>query len=130
MQVFNATGRPGAPKQYTRRAVNYFLEAYKRDFYPGPLQVPSLCELYGLEEVALEIYPTDHFPDLDRVRAQGKLFLAGACAVMMGTIVEGSGDTKEVVEGVVERAMGELDSRELILRTEMRVFVCRKGVAN
>ena len=127
MQVFNATGRPGAPNKHARQAVNYFLEAYKKDFYPGPLQVPSLCEKYGLEEIALEIYPTDHFPDLDRVRAQGKLFLAGACAVMMGTIVEVSGVAKAEVEGVIQRAMGELESRDLVLRTEMQVFVWRKG---
>jgi len=122
LQVFNS--KPGAPNAATRQAVEYFLGAYKKTLYPGPLQVQDLCQKHGLEEVAMEVFPSDHYPDFEKVRTQGKDFLSGVCTAMMPYIV-GDGDvTEEHVKDVVKRSMDELDGG-LYLRSEMQ-FVVRK----
>lgn len=129
MQVFNST--PGAPNAATREAVDYFLGAYKKTLYPGPLQVPDLCQKYELEEIALEVFPSDHFHDFEKVRSQGKDFLSGACTAMMPFIVGdgSSGLTEARVKEVVKKSMEELDGG-LYLRSEMQFVVRRKGGAN
>lgn len=125
LQVLNSL--PGAPNAATRQAVQLFLDAYRKTLYPGPLQVPELCRKHGLEEVALEVFPSDRFPDHEKVRSQGKDFLSGVCTAMMGYIVgDGStGLTEEKVKDVVKRSMEELDGG-LFLRSEMQFVVCRK----
>ncbi|KAK3315826.1 hypothetical protein B0H66DRAFT_271949 [Apodospora peruviana] len=127
MQVFNS--KPGAPNAATRRAVHFFLEAYKHTLYPGPLQLPDLCESHGLEELALEVFPTDHYRDFERVRSQGKPFLSGACNVMMPMIVKHCDVKEEEVKSVLDRAMEELDG-DLYLRSEMQFMVRRKKSAS
>ncbi|KAM0818339.1 putative methyltransferase protein [Seiridium cardinale] len=125
LQVFNS--KIGAPNSATREAVGYFLEAYKKTLYPGPLQLPGLCQRYELEDIALEVFPTDHFPDFEKVRNQGKAFLSGALTAMLPFIVkDGTNDvTKEHVDDVVKRSMEELDGG-LFLRSEMQFIVRKK----
>lgn len=132
MQVFNR--RPGSPNAATRQAVDLFLGAYRKALYPGPLQVPELCQKYGLEEVALEVFPSDHFADHEKVKSQGKDFLSGAIGAMMAYIVgDGSssndGWTEEKVKDVVKRSMEELDG-DLFLRSEMQFVVRRKPTSS
>jgi len=126
LQVFNS--KIGAPNSATREAVAFFLEAYQKTLYPGPLQLPHLCDKYGLEEIAMEVFPTDHFPDFEKVRSQGKAFLAGACTAMLPFLVKDkeSDLTAEYVNEVVKRAMVELDG-DLYLRSEMQFILRRKG---
>ncbi|KAK6072777.1 capsule polysaccharide biosynthesis protein [Seiridium cupressi] len=125
LQVFNS--KIGAPNSATREAVGYFLEAYKKTLYPGPLQLPGLCQRYELEDIALEVFPTDHFPDFEKVRSQGKAFLSGALTAMLPFIVkDGTNDvTKEHVDDVVKRSMEELNGG-LFLRSEMQFIVRKK----
>ncbi|CAM1507709.1 Fc.00g045570.m01.CDS01 [Cosmosporella sp. VM-42] len=125
MQVFNS--KPGAPNSATREAVGYFLEGYKKLLYPGPLQLPELFQKYELEDIAMEVFPTDHCPDLEKVRSQGKAFLSGACTTMIPFIVkDGSGGlTAERVKNVVQKSMEELDG-DLYLHSEMQLIVTRK----
>ncbi|KAI0132891.1 S-adenosyl-L-methionine-dependent methyltransferase [Xylariales sp. AK1849] len=128
LQVFNA--KAGAPNSATRKAVDYFLEAYKTTLYPGPLQLPSLCQKYGLQDIVVEVFPTDHYPDFEKVRDQGKAFLSGALTAMLPFIVkDGSGGlTAEHVNDVVKRSMEELNG-DLYLRSEMQFIVRRKAGA-
>lgn len=125
LQVFNST--VGAPNAATRQAVDYFLGAYKKTLYPGPLQVPDLCQKHELEEIAMEVFPSDHFPNFEKVRSQGKDFLSGACTAMLPYIVgDGSnGLTAEHVKEVVNKSMEELEGG-LYLRSEMQFVVRRK----
>jgi hypothetical protein len=134
MQVF--TSKPGAPNASTRRAVQFFLDAYKKTLYPGPLRLPDLLDALGaagpdddgaLEDVALEVYPTDHYRDFEKVRSQGKAFLSGAIGAMM-PFVATEGLAEEEVREVVRRSMEELDG-DLYLRSEMQFIVRRKKVA-
>jgi hypothetical protein len=125
LQVFNS--KPGAPNAATRQAVEYFLAAYKKTLYPGPLQVPDLCQKHGLEEVAMEVFPSDHYPDFEKVRSQGKDFLSGVCTAMMPYIVRDGDVTEEHVKDIVRKSMEELDDG-LYLRSEMQFVVRKKPV--
>ena len=128
MQVFNR--KPGVPNAATRKTVEFFLEAYKKVLYPGPLQLPDIFSKYDLEEIAMEVYPTDHFPDIEKVRSGGKLFLAGACTAMMPFILKDRTDglTEEGVKTTVEESMKELDG-DIFVRSEMQFMVSRKKSA-
>lgn len=109
-------------------AVGYFLEAYKKTLYPGPLQLPALFQEQGLQEIAMEVFPSDHFPDFEKVRSQGKAFLSGACTAMLPFLVgDGSGGlTAEHINDVVKKSEAELDG-DLYLRSEMQFMVSRKA---
>ena len=74
----------------------------------------------------MEVFPSDHFPDHEKVKSQGKDFLSGVCTAMLGYIIGdgSSGLTEEKVKDVVKRSMEELDGG-LYLRSEMQ-FVVRK----
>lgn len=76
----------------------------------------------------MEVFPTDHFPDFEKVRSQGKAFLSGACTAMLPFLVkdESTGLTAEHADEVVKRAMEELEG-EIYLRSEMQFIVRRKG---
>ena len=126
MRAFNS--KPGAPNSATREAVDYFLEAYKKTLYPGPLQLPQLCDKYGLEDIVMETFPTDHFPDIEKVRSQGKAFLSGACTAMLPILLKdsSSGLTTEHMNDVINRSMKELDG-DLYLHSEMQFIVRRKA---
>ena len=124
MQVFQS--QVGAPNAATRKTVEYFLDAYKATLYPGPLQLPGLCAKHGLDLQAMEVFPSDHFPDKNKVRDQGKLFLAGACTALMSVILKNEpGLTEEGVKETIDKAMKELDGG-LYLRSEMQFTVHRK----
>lgn len=126
LKIFNS--RIGSPNSAAREAVKYFLEAYKMILYPGPLQVSDLCLKYGLEEIATEVFATDQFPDVEKVRTQGKLFLSGACTAMFPFLIkDGSSDlTAEYGADIVKRAMEEMDGN-IHLHSEMQFVVRRKS---
>lgn len=126
LQVFNGT--VGARNSSTREAVRYFLEAYKKKFYPGPLQLPDLCRKNGLDDIAMQNFPTDKFPDFEEVRSQGRGFLSGACTAMFPFLVkdELSDLTAEHAEEVVKRAMEELEG-DIYIHSEMNFIVRRKS---
>jgi hypothetical protein len=125
LQVFNS--KAGAQNSATSKAVGYFLEAYKKTLYPGPLQVPDLCLKYGLDDIAKEIFSTDHFPDFEKVRSQGKAFLSGACTAMLPFLVkdDSSGLTAEHADEVVKRSMEELEG-DIYIHSEIQFIVRRK----
>ncbi|EMR61345.1 putative -like methyltransferase protein [Eutypa lata UCREL1] len=125
LQVFNS--KVGAPNAATRKAVDCFLEAYKKTLYPGPLQLPALLQEQGLEELALEVFPSDHFHDFEKVRSQGKAFLSGALTAMAPYLVGdgSSGLTAEHLKEVVKQSEAELDGG-IYLRSEMQ-FIVRKA---
>lgn len=126
LQVFQS--QVGAPNAATRQAIEYFLGAYKKTLYPGPLQLQDLCQKQQLEEIAFELFPSDHYHDHEKVRTQGKEFLSGVCTAMMPYIVGdgSSGVTADHVKGVVAKSMKELDGG-LYLRSEMQFVVRQKG---
>ncbi|KAI9737714.1 MAG: hypothetical protein M1818_005718 [Claussenomyces sp. TS43310] len=126
LQIFNS--KVGAPNSAAREAVQYFLEAYKMTLYPGPLQLPALCLKYKLDDIVMEVFATDHFPDFEKVRSQGKLFLSGACTAMFPFLVkdESSALTAEHADEVVKRAMEEMEG-EIYLHSEMQFVVRRKS---
>ena len=124
--MFNS--KAGVQNSATREAVGYFLQAYKKTLWPGPLQLSDLCSKYGLEDIALEVFPTDHYHDFEKVRSQGKAFLSGALTAMSPYLVkdESSGLTAEHINEVVTRSMEELEGG-IYLRSEMQFIVRRKG---
>lgn len=128
LQVFQS--KVGAPNAATRQAIEYFLSAYKKTLFPGPLQLQKLCKTHQLEEKAFELFPSDHYHDHEKVRTQGKDFLSGVCTAMMPYIVGdgSSGVTAEHVKEVVAKSMEELDGG-LYLRSEMQFIVGRKGAS-
>jgi hypothetical protein len=127
LKVFTSVGKVGAQNSATLEAVGYFLDAYKKTLYPGPLQIQDLCQKYGLDHIAMEIFASDHFSDLEKVRSQGKAFLSGALKAMSPFLVEdeGRGLSAEYIEEVIKRSMVELDG-ELYLHSEMQFIVGRK----
>ncbi|KAM7220403.1 putative methyltransferase protein [Rhypophila decipiens] len=138
----------GVSNQWTRHAIELFLKGYMETLFPGPLLLTGLCKLHGLNELTLEVYPTDHYSDFQEMRRQGVSFLAGSINVMMDHIVDDDEEetpeknggtageteavawvkwTKERVEEVVKEAREELQRTEaLFLRWEMQVIVARK----
>ncbi|KAM7199966.1 putative methyltransferase protein [Rhypophila sp. PSN 637] len=138
----------GVSNQWTREAIELFQKGYMKTLFPGPLQLSALCQRHGLDELTLEVYPTDHYSDFQEMRRQGVNFLAGSISAMMDHIVdddeeetpeengETAGETetvawvkwtKERVEEVVKEAREELQRTEaLFLRWEMQVIVARK----
>lgn len=80
-----------------------------------------------MEDIALELYPTDHYSDFEMVRTQGKEFLAGACTTLTPFIVGdgSSGVTAEYIQDIVKKSMEELDG-DLYLRSKMQFIVRRK----
>jgi len=122
------TSKIGAPNSAAREAVKYFLDAYQKMLYPGPLQVPDLCQKYGLEDIAMEVFATDQFPDFEKVRSQGKLFLSGACTAMFPYLIkdESSSLIAEHAEDIVKRAMEEMEG-DIHLHSEMQFVVRRKS---
>lgn len=81
-----------------------------------------------MEELALEIFPSDHFHDFEKVRSQGKAFLSGALTAMAPYLVGdgSSGLTAEHLKDVVKQSEAELDGG-LYLRSEMQFIVRRKA---
>lgn len=126
LQVFNS--KAGAKNSATREAVGFFLEAYKKTLYPGPLQLPDLCLKYGLDDIAREVFSMDLFPDFEKVRSQGKGFLSGSLTAMLPSLVndESSALTAEYVNEVVKQSMAELDGG-IYLHDEIQFIVRRKG---
>ncbi|KAG0652836.1 N-methyltransferase [Hyphodiscus hymeniophilus] len=131
LKVFTAVGQVGTQNSATREAVGLFLDAYKKTLYPGPLQIQDLCQKYGLEEVAAEVFASDHFPDMEKVRSQGKAFLSGALVAMSSFLVndEGKKLTAEYIDHVVKQSMVELDG-DIYLHSEMQFIVRRKPTMN
>lgn len=121
------TCKAGAPNAATRKAVDYFQQAYSKVLYPGPLQLPELLKKHQLQEVATEVFATDHYHDFEKVRNQGKLFLSGALTAMASFIVnDETGPTAEQLKETVQESMKELDG-DLFLRSEMQVLIARKS---
>lgn len=125
LQVFNS--KVGAPNIATRQAVEYFLDAYKKTLAPGPLQLPKLSNQYELEDIAMDVFPTDHFRDFEKVRQQGKDFLSGALTALTPYIVgDGSAGVSETqLKETIEKSMVELEGG-VYLRSEMQFIVRRK----
>jgi hypothetical protein len=127
LQVFNK--KAGAQNAATREAVGYFLEAYQKSLYPGPLRLPELCLKSGLEHIAQEIFPTDQYPNFEKVRTQGKGFLCGSCTAMLPFLVKDElrGLSAEHAEEVVKRSMDELDG-DIYIHSEIQFIVRRKAI--
>ncbi|KAG9258505.1 S-adenosyl-L-methionine-dependent methyltransferase [Emericellopsis atlantica] len=119
--------KPGAPNAAARTAVGHFLTGYNNAIPPGPETLPQLCDKHQLEDLALEVYPTDHYHDHEKVKTQSKDFLRGACTAMMPLMVgdESEGRTKEQIEEAFERAAHELDG-DIYIHSEMQFIVRRK----
>lgn len=128
LQVFNT--KAGAPNSATKEAIEYFLEAYRKTLYPGPLRLADLCLKHGLEEIALEVFSTDQYHDFEKVRTQGKAFLSGACTAMLPFLVQDNlrGLSAEHAEDVVKRSMVELEG-DIYIHSEILFIVRRKAVA-
>jgi len=98
--------------------------------YPGPLQLPALCQKYDLEDIAMEVFATDQYPDFEKVSSQGRVFLEGACTAMFPFLVkdESSDLSAERAEDIVNRALDELEGDSLYIHSEMQFMVRRKPI--
>jgi len=125
--VFNT--KAGAKNSATREAVRYFLEAYRRTLFPGPLQLPALCQKYGLEDIAEETFSMDQYPDFDKVRSQGRGFLSGALTAMLPLLLKDQsiGLTEEHAKEVIKQSMEELEG-DVFIHDEVQLIVRRKRI--